>query len=43
MVYRDPTLDGYRTVLSPASDATISPLLLPAITISLAKIWPVNE
>ena len=42
-LYRDPTPDGYRTVLSPARDATISPLLLPAITIQLSEVWPIDS
>jgi Uma2 family endonuclease len=41
-VFRDPGPDGYRTVLTPAADARISPLARPDVTIPLAEIWPVS-
>jgi Uma2 family endonuclease len=38
-LYRDPTPDGYRTVLSPDAASSISPLLRPDVVVSLAEIW----
>jgi Uma2 family endonuclease len=39
-IFRDPGPEGYGTVISPAPDAAISPLLRPDLSIPLAKIWP---
>ena len=38
-IYRDPEPRGYRTELSPARDAVISPQLRPDVAISLAEVW----
>jgi Uma2 family endonuclease len=39
-IHRDPGPQGYRTVLSPARDAAISPVLKPEVSIALGEIWP---
>lgn len=39
-IYRDPGAQGYRTVISPARDATVSPIAKPEIRILAAEIWP---
>ncbi|MBI3375731.1 MAG: Uma2 family endonuclease [Betaproteobacteria bacterium] len=38
-IYRGPRPEGYRTELSPARDAIISPQLRPDVAISLAEVW----
>ena len=38
-IYRDPSPEGYRTELSPARDAIISPQLRADVAISLAEVW----
>jgi len=41
-IFRGPGAEGYGTVLSPAPDARISPLLRPDVEIPLAEIWPAS-
>jgi Uma2 family endonuclease len=43
MVYRDPGPEGYRTVMSPARDAAISPATKPDLKIRLSEIWPAKS
>lgn len=38
-IYRDPHPEGYRTELSPARDAIVSPQLRPDVAISLEEVW----
>ncbi len=37
--YREPSSEGYRTALSQAKDAIISPQQKPDVAISLAEVW----
>jgi Uma2 family endonuclease len=39
-VFRDPSKEGYRTVLPQLREAALAPLQLPGVTINLAEIWP---
>lgn len=39
MIYRDASPMGYRTELSPARDAIVSPQLRSDVAISLAEVW----
>ena len=39
MVNRDPAPNGYQHVSTPNNSETISPLLLPRVTIDLAEVW----
>lgn len=38
-IYRDPSPAGYRTELSPARDAVVSPQLRPDVAIALDEVW----
>jgi Uma2 family endonuclease len=38
-IYLDPGPKGYRKLLSPAKNETISPMLLPHAKVSLADVW----
>lgn len=38
-IYRDPAGTTFRTLLTPSQDATINPLLLPYVRISLGDLW----
>jgi Uma2 family endonuclease len=38
-VHRDPGPNGYRQVLTPGTNETVSPVLLPHVKIDLAEVW----
>lgn len=38
-MYRDPARTAFRTLLTPSRNATISPLRLPTVRLSLAELW----
>ena len=39
-IYREPTPNGYRRLLSPGHNETITALLLPTVQVPLLKLWP---
>jgi hypothetical protein len=39
-VYREPTPEGYRAVLTPGRDGTISPMLLTEVRLPMSEVWP---
>jgi Uma2 family endonuclease len=38
-LYRDPGPAGYRQILLPDPEQTISPVLLPELSIRVAELW----
>ena len=38
-IFREPTRNGYRRLLTPSQSDTITALLLPAVQVPLAKLW----
>ena len=38
-IYREPTRNGYRRLLTPSQSDTITALLLAAVHVPLAKLW----
>jgi Uma2 family endonuclease len=39
IIYRQPSRDGYRSILRPANTESIAPSLLPTVSLPLAELW----